>query len=122
MTVENILKKLIGDKAEYRAQLARVAALPEDYRFVYEKMQQYMWGFAGGSGTDMLRTCYGLIDLFEPAAADGRHVLDVTGEDVAAFCDALIQDNNLWTDGIKRRLNRRVSGSSDDAQKNGHIA
>ena len=38
-----------------------------------------------------------------------RPVLAVTGEDVAAFCDALIRDNTLWPDRLRRRLNRRVN-------------
>lgn len=36
-------------------------------------------------------------------------MLAVTGEDVAAFCDALIRDNTLWPDRLRRRLNRRVN-------------
>lgn len=101
-----IIKKLIGDKREYRAQMARVAALPEGYRFVFEKIQGYMWSFAGGSGHDMLQTQYDLIELFETGAAEGKQVLEVTGEDVAGFCDELIRGNKLWTDGKRGRLNR----------------
>lgn len=111
--MENIMKKIIGDKKEYKEQMLRVNALPEDYRFVYEKMQNYMWSFAGGTGTDMLQTQYALIDLFESAAADGRHVLDVTGEDVAAFCDELIRGNKLWTDNVKNRLNHKMKEKLD---------
>lgn len=107
--MDNIIKKIKGDKQEYRQQMARVDALPEDYRFVYHKIQSYMWSFSGGSGMDMLRTQYDLIDLFELGASDGRHVLDVTGEDVATFCDQLIQGNKLWTDGMRNRLNHKMN-------------
>lgn len=107
--MKHIVRTMREDKKEYRRQMARVAALPEDYRFVLEKMQAYMWNFAGGDGCDMLKTQYDLIDLFASGAAEGRHVLAVTGEDVAAFCDALMQGNRLWTDGIRRRLNRRLT-------------
>lgn len=48
-----ILKKMVGDKKEYRQMMARVKALPGDYQFVYEKIQKYMWGFAAGDGLDM---------------------------------------------------------------------
>ena len=111
--MENLMKKMSGDKKEYRVQMARVKALPEDYRFVYQKIQNYMWGFSGGSGMDMLKTQYDLIDLFESGAANGQHVLEVTGEDVAAFCDELMQGNMLWMDGVKNRLNRKLSGKLD---------
>lgn len=102
-----VIKKIMGDKKEYRDQMARVEALPEDYRFVYKKIQNYMWSFAGGDGFDMLRTQYDLIELFEEGAAQGNHVLDVTGEDVAGFCEELMRGNRLWTDGLRKRVNRK---------------
>lgn len=104
----NIIKRIQDDKKEYRDQMARIAALPEGYRFVFGKLQSYMWSFAGGDGFDMLKTQYDLIDLFEAGAAEGIHVLDVTGEDVAGFCEELIRGNKLWTDGIRKRLNRSM--------------
>ena len=30
-------------KRKYIAMMNRVAALPEDYRFVFQKIQDYMW-------------------------------------------------------------------------------
>lgn len=109
----NIIHKIQEDKKEYRRQMARVAALPEDYRFVYEKIQTYMWSFAGGSGMDMLKTQYELIDLFEASAADGRHVLDVTGKDVASFGDGLLSGNKLWMDNVSKRFNRKMKEKLD---------
>lgn len=104
----NILQKMRQDKQEYRRQMARVQALPEDYQFVFTKMQHYMWSFASGDGYDMLGTQYDLIDLLETGAVQGRQVLEITGEDVAGFCDELMRGNRLWTDGIRKRLNRRL--------------
>jgi Uncharacterized protein conserved in bacteria len=103
-----LIKKMIGDKKEYRAQMARVEALPEKYRFVFKKMQGYMWNFVGGDGSDMLNTQYELIELFEASAAEGKHVLDVTGEDVVGFCDELIRDTKMWTDNYRKKLNRDI--------------
>ena len=103
-----LIKKMIGDKKEYKEQMARVEALPEDYRFVFEKIQGYMWNFAGGDGYDMLRLQYDLIELFEASAADGKHVLDVTGEDVVGFCDELLRDTKMWTDNYRKNLNRDI--------------
>lgn len=103
------IQKMIGDKKEYKEQMARAEALPEDYRFVFEKMQAYMWSFAGGDGSDMLEAQRELIDLFETSAADGKHVLEVTGEDVAGFCDEFIRDTKKWTDNYREKLNRNMS-------------
>lgn len=72
-------KKVAQEKREYRAAMERVRALPEDYRFVYDKIQHYMWGHVAGDGMDMTVILADLVDLFEQGAADGRDVLDVTG-------------------------------------------
>lgn len=103
------IKKIRESKREYSKNMARVAALPDDYRFVYEKIVVYIWSFAGGTGMDMLKTQYDLIELFEEGAAQGKNVLDVTGTDAASFCDELIRENRLWTDGLRRRLNRKIN-------------
>ncbi|MEF9945252.1 MAG: DUF1048 domain-containing protein [Lachnospiraceae bacterium] len=110
----NVIKKIQEDKKEYRRQMARVAALPEDYRFVYEKMQNYMWSFASGSGMDMLKTQYELIDLFETSALEGKHVLSVTGKDVAVFCDELVRGNRLWVDSKRKKLNKDMQTQFDN--------
>ncbi|HDR6180971.1 TPA: DUF1048 domain-containing protein, partial [Bacillus anthracis] len=91
-----IFKKLIGDKKEYRMMMARVAALSEDYQFVFKKIQNYMWNFSTGNGMDMLHIQYELIDLFEAGAAEGRQVLDITGEDVASFADELVANAKTY--------------------------
>lgn len=103
-----LIQKMIGDKKEYKEQLARVEALPEDYKFVFEKIQGYMWSFAGGDGSEMLKTQQELIELFETSAADGKHVLEVTGEDVAGFCDEFIRDTKKWTDNYREKLNHNM--------------
>ncbi|MBS5932821.1 MAG: DUF1048 domain-containing protein [Clostridiales bacterium] len=103
-----LIQKMIGDKKEYKEQMARIEAMPEDYRFVFEKIQGYMWGFAGGDGSDMLKAQQELIELFETSAAEGKHVLEVTGEDVAGFCDEFIRDTKKWTDNYRDKLNRNL--------------
>ena len=102
------LEKLVGDKKEYKQMMARVKALPSDYQFVYEKIQKYMWNFSAGNGYDMLQIQYDLIDLFEAGAADGKTVLQVTGEDVATFCDELLQNAKTYTDNWRNKLNQEV--------------
>lgn len=114
-----LVNKLIGDKKEYKEQMARAAALPEDYRFVFEKMQKYMWRFAGGDGMDMLNTQYDLIELFENGAAEGRHVLEVTGDDVAGFCDEFMRDTIKWRDSYRNKLNREI-GKQGEVRPNEH--
>jgi DNA-binding ferritin-like protein (Dps family) len=101
--------KIVESKRAYRRQTARVDALPEDYRYVFKKIQSHMWMFASGSGYDMTEIHYGLIELFEEGAANGRRVLEVTGEDVAAFCDELLKSAKTYTEDWREKLNREIS-------------
>ena len=104
----DILKKVIGDKKEYRDMMARVKRLPEDYQFVYEKMQHYMWQFAAGDGMDMLKIHYEIIELFENGVMEGKQVLEVTGEDVAEFCDELLRNARTYTENWHDKLNKEI--------------
>jgi DNA-binding ferritin-like protein (Dps family) len=104
----NFLKKLIGDKKEWREMQARAAALPRDYQIVYDGSMKYMFKFAGGSGMDIVAILKDLLGLFEASAAEGRRALEVTGEDVAGFCDELLRNATTYTEKWHDELNRDV--------------
>ena len=104
----DFLKKLIGDKKEYKMMMARVNAMPEDYQFVFKKIQSYMWNYAGGDGMDMLKIQYDLIELFEAGVTDSKGVLEITGADVAEFCDELLRNTKTYTADWHEALNREI--------------
>lgn len=103
-----MFKKMIGDKKEYKRMMARVEGLPEDYKFVFKKVQNYMWSFTAGNGMDMLHMQYELIDLFEAGAAEGRHVLEITGDDVASFTDELVANARTYHAKNREDLNQSI--------------
>ena len=51
---------------------------------------------------------YDLLDLFETGAAEGKRVLDITGEDVAAFCDELLRHAKTYTENWREALNHDI--------------
>lgn len=102
------IKKMMREKREYKQHIMRVKALPEDYQFVLEKIQAHMWMFVVGDGYDMMKIHYDLVELFEEGAAGGKHVLEITGEDVAAFCDELLRSARTYTEGWREKLNREI--------------
>lgn len=105
----NSLKTIREDKRAYREYVERIKALPDDFRFVYEKMTEYMWSlFGGGNGYDMITLQADLLELFESAAAEGKQVLSVTGEDVAAFCDELLRSAGTYTENWRAKLNHSI--------------
>jgi DNA-binding ferritin-like protein (Dps family) len=108
----SFMEKIIGslaDKREWRAMEARAKALPSEYRNAYNAIQKYMWT-AGGpiNWKDISRIFNGILDLFEEGAAEGKKVTDLTGEDVAAFCDELVKDSETWRDKYRAKLNDTI--------------
>lgn len=102
------VKKIMEEKREYKEHMARVKALPEDYRYVFEKIQEHMWRFATGAGYDMMKVHYDLLELFEAGAAEGKQVLEITGEDVAAFCEELLKNTSTYVEDWREKLNRDI--------------
>lgn len=106
----NILKNYIKEKKAWKRMEARAHALPEEYDYVYHKIQNYMWSFASGhsAGVDMIAIFEDLLALLEEGAANGKHVLEITGEDVAAFCDELLRNAQTYTENWRHKLNRDI--------------
>ncbi|MFI7611599.1 DUF1048 domain-containing protein [Nonomuraea terrae] len=97
---------IIEGKKQWRAHMARVKALPPDYEIVYKEMQRYFFkvgpvGLADGS----LLT--GIVDFFEEGVAAGKGVLELIGDDVAAFSDDLIKDSPTYAAIYQERISTK---------------
>ena len=102
------IRHIAREKRKFRQMQKRAKALPAEYAFVFNKIQRYMWMHSGGSGMDMLPIFTDLLDLFETGAAEGKRVLEITGEDVAAFCDELLRNARTYTQNWRDDLNRDI--------------
>jgi DNA-binding ferritin-like protein (Dps family) len=100
------INKIIGDKKEWNEMEARAKALPEDYQIVYGEIKQYIWKTSGLAAIDVLK---GLLDLFEEGVSNGKSVLEITGEDVAAFCDELMRGAKTYTADWSTGLNQSIA-------------
>ncbi|MFC7384514.1 DUF1048 domain-containing protein [Sphaerisporangium rhizosphaerae] len=88
---------IIEGKRQWRAHMARVKALPPDYRIVYKEIQRYLFKVGAFDLTDG-SLFSGILDFFQEGVAAGRGVLELIGDDVAAFCDELIKDSRTYAD------------------------
>lgn len=102
------LHDIIEGKREWRAHKARVDALPRDYQIVYKELQKYLFKIGPVEMNDGIGPLAGIVDLFEEGAAAGKGVLEVTGEDVAAFCDALIEGCDTVADSAQEYADRKT--------------
>lgn len=112
--MNNFLSKILGDlevKKEWKETQAQAKALPDAYRVVYDEITGYVMG--GGPGViSTIKPFKRLLGLFKDGAAQGKHVLEVTGDDVAAFADELVRDEEHmedWHAEQKRKLNSTVA-------------
>jgi len=103
-----IIKDIIEDKKKWRAHMARVKMLPQDYQIVYKEIQKYLFKVGPVELSGGIGLLAGIIDLFEEGAALGKGVLEVTGSDVAAFCDELIKDSKTYADSWQESADRDV--------------
>ena len=103
------IQDIIEGKKEWRAHVARVKALPQDYQIVYKEIQKYLFKVGPVELTDGIGLLSGIIDLFEEGAAFGKGVLEVTGSDVATFCDDLIKDSKTYADIYQESADKEVN-------------
>ena len=103
------IQDIIEGKKEWRAHMTRVKALPNEYQIVYKEIQRYLFKVGPVDLTEGTGLLSGIVDLFEEGAALGKGVLEVTGRDVAAFCDDLIKDSKTYADIYQEAANQEVS-------------
>lgn len=66
-----------------------------------------MWRVGGGM--DTMAVLEEVLALFEASAAAGKPALEVTGDNVAAFCDVRLGGPTSYLDKCRASLNRTVA-------------
>ncbi|PKR85408.1 DUF1048 domain-containing protein [Heyndrickxia camelliae] len=103
------IKKIIEGKKEWRAHISRIKELPKDYQIVYKEIQKYLFKVGPVELNEGIGLLTEILSFFEEGAAAGKGVLEVTGTDVAAFCDALIEDSKTYADLYQESVNQKVN-------------
>jgi len=100
------IQDIIDGKKQWRSHMARVKALPPDYQIVYKEMQRYLFkvGPIDLSDGHLLSE---IVDFFEEGVAAGKGVLELVGNDVAAFCDNLVKDSRTHADVLQESLSEK---------------
>ncbi|MFD0589205.1 DUF1048 domain-containing protein [Paenibacillus sp. GCM10027627] len=111
------IQDIIQGKKEWRAHVARVKLLPQDYQIVYKEIQKYLFKVGPVELTDEKGLLSGIVDFFEEGAALGKGVLEVTGSDVAAFCDELIKDSKTYADVYQQSVDQEVKKAMEKVIK-----
>lgn len=104
-----IIDTIIGnldEKREYKQNEARAKALPADYAAAYVEIKKYIFQTSGIVSMEPLVV---LVDVLEEASANGKTVIEVTGDDVAAFADELVKGVRSYKGDLGDKLNERLN-------------
>ena len=96
---------------EWNAFEARAEALPDDYRAAWGQIKDQLFPHADFSGRNLTPILDAALGLLEEAAADGRSVDEVLGDDIRGFCAALAggEGARTYRDRWREQLNRNVA-------------
>ncbi|WP_130858604.1 DUF1048 domain-containing protein [Gracilibacillus phocaeensis] len=101
------IKKIIEGKKEWKAHVSRVKALPQDYQIVYKEIQKYLFKVGPVELNEDIGLLSEILSFLEEGAAAGKGVLEVTGMDVAAFCDDLMEDSTTYADLYQESIHQK---------------
>lgn len=97
------IQDIIAGKKQWRAHMARVDALPADYRIVYKEIQKYYFKVGPVALTEGTLLS-DLLDFFEQGAAGGKSVTGLIGTDIAGFADGLIEDSSTYAEIYQKSI------------------
>ena len=106
--MRNIIDFIIGDfkaKKQYRDNEKRAKTLPKEYSDAYNDIKHYLWN----TGMLTVEPLVPLVDLFEEAAASGKHVKEIIGPDVASFADELLRGERSYKAQQSKKLNEKLN-------------
>lgn len=101
------IKKIIEGKKEWRAHVSRVKTLPQDYQIVYKEIQKYLFKVGPIEINKDIGLLSEILNFLEDGAAAGKEVLEVTGTDVAVFCDALMEDSKTYAELYQESIDQK---------------
>ncbi len=107
----------LEQKKQYRADMARIAALPEPHRTAARAMHRYLMSCSGVTDGDTLTTMVtDLADLWERAAIDGTPVRAIVGDDPADFTESFARayGGKEWQDKERTRLTTAIDAAAGD--------
>lgn len=96
---------------EWQALDTRARQLPPGYQAAWGHIRADLLRYSGFTGRNLTPILDGALGLLEEAAAEGRDIREVLGDDIKGFCAALAGAHGARTyrDRLRARLNRNVA-------------
>jgi DNA-binding ferritin-like protein (Dps family) len=118
----NFIKKVVGEKGQWREYKARGRQLPPSYRTALDAFERYLNYF--GTGGDSTAIYGDLVDLFEQSAADGTPIREVVGDDPVEFIQTLVANypKGQWIIRERERLITAIDRAAAEESGNEGIS
>ena len=117
MLISRLIKKVIGEKTQWREYKARTRRLPAAYRVAVEALERYLMYFGGGGdGTAIYAD---LVDLFEQSAAKRTPLRQIVGDDVVEFIETFIRNypKGEWVLRERERLTSAIARAEEEERR-----
>jgi DNA-binding ferritin-like protein (Dps family) len=109
----NFWEKVTGSDMtkEWKAFESRVKKLPADYQAAWEEIKAELWPHTDFTGRNLMPILDGVLGLLEETAADGQSVREVLGDNIKAFCSALVGEEGAksFRDKWREQLNNNIA-------------
>jgi DNA-binding ferritin-like protein (Dps family) len=104
---------------EFEGFEVRVKALPSEYQAAWAEVVTQLFPYGNFTGRNLMPILDGVLGLLEETADDGQSISDVLGDDIPAFCAALVGGQGArtfrdkWRDQLNRNVARRLAQLKD---------
>jgi DNA-binding ferritin-like protein (Dps family) len=109
----NLWERITGSDMtkEFKAFESRAKKLPVEYQAAWEKMNAVLWEHPDFTGRNLMPILDGVLSMLEEAAADGRSIEEVLGDDIQGFCKTLASEEGAksYRDKWREQLNNNIA-------------
>ncbi|MGH3407166.1 MAG: DUF1048 domain-containing protein, partial [Streptosporangiaceae bacterium] len=101
---------------ECKAFEVRAEALPSDSRAAWKQINAHLFPYGSFTGRNLIPILDSALALLEEAAAEGRSIHEVLGDDIRGFCVALAGGEGArsyrdrWREQLNGKVARNVNG------------
>ncbi len=97
---------------------SRVQAFPAEYQQAWKEINVSLWPHSDLTGQNLMPILEGVLGLFEGSIADGESAHQVLGDDIPAFCAALVGKDGAKTyrDRWRKQLNATIARKLQDKE------
>lgn len=109
----NFWEKITGNDMtrEFKAFEIRAKKLPKDYQDAWEEIKHNLWQHSDFTGRNLMPILESALEMLEETAGYGQSITEVLGNDIKAFCLALVGEEgaNSVRDKWRKQLNHNIA-------------